>query len=200
MSAIDEHRRRTMTEMTTTPAGGATEAKMCRAGSATDSPCWRLATEADIGETEPTLCPEHMQLRRRAEDMDGWLHALEAVRDFMHSKAAEEDPHSILRELAIGWYDTVTEEAAEAAHKLRVAEFLAARGPNDAGPENPIMREYGAHLFVRSDALTDAFSTLIDERELSERERLATIAAIKEASRRAGEEYEKFRQEQGLGK
>jgi len=187
-----------MTEMTTTPAGEATEAKMCRAGSATNSPCWRPATEADIGETEPTLCSVHMQLRRRAEDMDGWLHALEAMREFMNSKAVGEDPYSILRELVIGWYDTVTGKAADAAHKLRVAEFLAERGPDDAGPANPIMREYGAHLHVRSDALCVAFATLIDERELSERERLATIAAIKEASRRVNGEYEKFRQEQGL--
>jgi hypothetical protein len=120
------------------------------------------------------------------------------MRDFMHSRAVDEDPHSILRELAIGWYDTVTEKAAEAAHKLRVAEFLAARGPNDAGPESSVMREYGAHLHVRSDALTDAFATLIDERELSEAERLVTIAAIKEASARVNGEYEKFREEQGL--
>ena len=188
-----------MTE-TTTPAGEATEAKMCRAGSATDSPCWRPATEADIGEPEPTLCSVHMDLRRRAEDMDGWLHALESMRDFMHSKAVDEDHDGILRELAIGWYDAVTEKAAKAAHKLRVAEFLAERGPNDAGPENAIMREYGAHLLTRSDALANAFSTLIDERELSETERLATIAAIKEASGRTSEEYEKFCQEQGLGK
>jgi len=55
-----------------------------------------------------------------------------------------------------------------------------------------------AFALPRSDALTDAFATLIDERELSERERLVTIAAIKEASRRTGEEYEKFREEQGL--
>jgi hypothetical protein len=188
-----------MTEITTTTEERAGQ-KMCRAGSAIDSPCWRPATEADIGEPEPTLCALHMQLRRRAENMDGWLHALEAVRDFMQSKAVDEDHDGILRELAIGWYDTVTEKAAEAAHKLRVAEFLAERGPDDAGPDSPTMREYGANLHVRSDALSDAFSTLIDERELSERERLATIAAIKEASGRVNEEYEKFREEQGLGK
>jgi hypothetical protein len=139
-----------------------------------------------------------MQLRRRAENMDGWLYALEAMRGFMHSKDVDEDPYSSLHELAIGWYDTVTEKAAEAAHRLRVAEFLAERGPEDAGPENVVMREYGAHLHVRCDALSDAFAVLIDERELSERERLVTIAAIKEASGRAGEEYEKVRQEQGL--
>jgi hypothetical protein len=192
-------RRRTMTEMTTTTEERAGQ-KLCRAGSRTDNPCWRPATEADVGETEPELCSLHMQLRHRAEDMDGWLHALEAMRDFMNSKAVEEDPYSLLRELAIGWYDAVTEAAAEAAHKMRVAEFLAERGPEDAGPDNPIMREYGAHLHMRSDALTDALATLIDEREPSETERLAIIAAIKEASRRVHEEYEKFRKEQGLGK
>src|SRR5215210_5425901 len=184
-----------MTETTTTTEERA-GAKMCRAGSATDSPCWRPATEADIGETAPTLCPVHMQLRRRAEDMDGWLHALESMRGFMKSKAVDEDHDGILRELAIGWYDTVTEKAADAAHKLRVAEFLAERGPDDAGPDSPTMREYGAHLLTRSDALANAFATLIDERALTETERLAAIAAIKEASRRVSEEYEKFREEQ----
>ena len=62
------------------------------------------------------------------------------------------------------------------------------------------MREYGAHLLTRSDALADAFATLIDERELSEMERLAAISALKEASRRVNEDYEKFREEQGLRK
>jgi metal-responsive CopG/Arc/MetJ family transcriptional regulator len=81
---------------------------------------------------------------------------------------------------------------------MRVAEFLAERGPEDAGPESAIMREYGAHLIVRSDAINDAFATLIDEREPSETERLATIATLKDASKRVNEEYEKFRKEQGL--
>ena len=179
-----------MTETTTTTNEHAGQ-KMCRAGAATERPCWRPATERDIGETEPTLCTLHMELRHRAEDMDGWLHALEAMRGFRYSKAVDEDPHSILRELAIGWYDTVTETAADAAHKLRVAEFLAARGPDDAGPESTTMREYGAHLHVRSDALADAFATLIDERELSEAERLVAISALKEASRRVNEDYER---------
>ena len=60
------------------------------------------------------------------------------------------------------------------------------------------MREYGAHLHVRSDAINDASATLIDGRELSETERLAIIAALKEVSRRVNEEYDKFREEQGL--
>jgi hypothetical protein len=188
-----------MTETTTIPARRATE-KLCQAGSKSEHPCWRLATEADIGETEPTLCSEHMMVRRRDEGLDGWLYALQAMRDFINSEDVDEDPHSILRELAIGWYDTVAEKAADAAHKLRVAEFLAAQGPDNQGPESAIMREYGAHLLTRSDALANAFATLIDERELSETERLAVVAAIKEASRRTNEEYEKFRKEQGLGK
>ncbi len=80
--------------------------KMCRAGAATDHPCWRPATEADLGEDEPTLCDLHMQLRRRGENLDAYLHALEGMRDFLES-----------------------------------------------GPKDPIMREYAAHLHVRSDAL-----------------------------------------------
>lgn len=186
-----------MTETTTTPAE-ATEARLCQAGSKSDNPCWRPATEADLFETEPKYCSEHMEVRRRNEDLDARLHALEATRGFLKSDTVERDPHGYLRELAIGWHDSVTEEAAEASHKLQVAEFLAARGPDDAGPESAIMREYGAHLHVRSDALVDAFATLIDERELSETERLAMIAALKDASRRVNEEYGKFRREQGL--
>ena len=60
------------------------------------------------------------------------------------------------------------------------------------------MREYGAHLHVRSDAINDAFATLIDGREPSDKERLVTISALKEASGRVNEEYEKFHKEQGL--
>jgi hypothetical protein len=125
--------------------------------------------------------------------MDAWMHALEAMRAFMKSEPVGEDPHGILHELAIGWYDSVTESAAEAAHKLRVAEFLAERGP-----EGAVMREHGAHLYVRSDAINDAFSTLIDERELTEQERLVTIAAVWDAARQVNGDYEKFRREQGL--
>ena len=63
-----------MTETTTTTEER-TEAypdvgKPCRAGTATERPCWRPATEADIGETEPTLCSLHVQLRRRDKDLD----------------------------------------------------------------------------------------------------------------------------------
>jgi hypothetical protein len=55
-------------EPNTTTTEERTDQKMCRAASATDHPCWRPATEADIGETEPTLCSEHMELRHRAEE------------------------------------------------------------------------------------------------------------------------------------
>ncbi len=107
-------------------------AKMCRAGSSTVRPCWRPATEKDIGESEPTLCALHMQLRNRAESMDAWLHALEAMRGFLKSKDVAEDPHGALGDLAIGWYDTVTEEAAdeqtaEVARKNRADEQAMAR-------------------------------------------------------------------------
>jgi hypothetical protein len=186
-----------MTEPTTITRGAA-GAKPCQAGSKTGRPCWRLATESDLGETEPTLCTLHMQLRRRAESMDGWLHALEAMRAFRDSEPVQDDPHGALSELAIGWYDEVTAKAAEAAHKLRVAEFLVAQGSDNAGPESSVMREYGAHLYVRSDALNDAFATLIDGREFSEQERLVAIAAVKEASRRVNGQYEEFRREQGM--
>ena len=182
----------------TMTAGEAADAKLCRAGSKTERPCWRPATERDIGEDEPTLCPEHMEVRRRGEDLDARLVALDATRDFLNSEAVERDTHGVLRELALGWLESVTEAAATAAHKQRVAKFLAERGPDDAGPKSTIMRELGAHLYVRSDAIQDALSTLIDAREPSETERLMTIAALKEASRRAHEEFEKFCREQGL--
>lgn len=89
------------------------------------------------------------------------------------------------------------QDPATAAHRTRVAEFLAARGPEDAGPEDPIAREYAAQLHVRSDALSDAFATLADERELTETERLVTIAAIKAASGWVEGECETFRKEEG---
>ena len=121
-----------MAEITTTLAGETTEARMCCAGSATERPCWRPVTERDIGETEPTLCALHMELRHRAESMDGWLHALEAMRGFLKSKDVDGDPHGALGDLAIGWYDTVTEEAAdeqtaEVARKNRADEQAMTR-------------------------------------------------------------------------
>ena len=89
----------------------------------------------------------------------------------------------------------VTQEAAAAAHKLRVAEFLARRGPVDAGPDSAAMREHGAHLLARFDVLGDASTILTDEREPSETEHLQIIAALKVASKRAHEEYAKFCEE-----
>jgi hypothetical protein len=124
-----------------------------------------------------------MEVIRRAENLNARLRVLKATRAFLKSEAVEHDPHGILRDLALGWYDTVTAESAAAAHKMQVAEFLAKRGPKDAGPDSAIMREYGAHLHVRSDAINDAFAALIDEREPSETERLAIIAALKDASK-----------------
>ena len=118
----------------------------------------------------------------------------------MKSKAVENDDVGILRELAIAWHDTVTEQAADAAHKLRVAEFLAGQGPDNRGPKDAIMREYGAHLHVRSDAINDALTTLTDKREPSETERLLIISALTDASERVNEDYAKFREEQGLGR
>ena len=59
-----------------------------------------------------------MEEIRRGENLDSRLHGLEAMRDFLKSEAVEHDPHGILRELALGWYDAVTEDAASAVHKL----------------------------------------------------------------------------------
>jgi hypothetical protein len=172
--------------------------KICRVGPATERPCWRPATEADLEETEPTLCALHMQVRNRTESMDGYLHAIEATQASIKSKDVEEDPFDVLHELALGWYEELTEKAAKSTHKLRVADFLAAKGPNDPGPKNSVMREYGAHLYVHTDAISNAFSTLVGGREFSEKERLVTIAAIKDALGQANEEFEDFRREQGL--
>jgi hypothetical protein len=116
----------TLTSTTTTPEHAG--AKPCQAGSKTERPCWRPATESDIGETEPTLCTLHMQLRRRAETMDGWLHALEAMRAFRESEPVQDDPHGVLSELAIGWDDEVTEKAA-----YRRRSWLG-RGPTGSRP------------------------------------------------------------------
>jgi hypothetical protein len=80
----------------TTPIKEHTGAKMCRAGVATDTPCWRPATETDLGEREPTLCTLHVELRNRAANMDGWLHSLKTMRSLLKSKAAQEHPHSVL--------------------------------------------------------------------------------------------------------
>ena len=41
---------------------------------------------------EPKYCPEHMEVIRRAENMDARLHALGATRDFLKSEAVEHDP------------------------------------------------------------------------------------------------------------
>ena len=157
-----------------------------------------VATQTDLRGTEPTLCTEHMELRRRAEDRDGLLNALEATQSFLKSEAVEGEPHGVLREFALVWCDEVTEKAAEASHKAHVAEFLAARDPHDKEPESSVMREYGAHLLVRSDSINNAVTALVDGRELSQKERLATIAALKEAYGWTHDEYEKFRREQGL--
>jgi hypothetical protein len=54
----------------------------------------------------------------------------------------QEDPLSPLRELAIGWFDSATETAADAAHKLQMAGFLAGQRPDDWGSDGAIMREY----------------------------------------------------------
>jgi hypothetical protein len=122
------------------------EMRLCQVASRTERPCWRPATEADLDVTEPTLCALDMQVRNRTESMDGNPHAIEAMQASIKSSDVEEDPFDVLHELALGWYEELTEKAAKAAHKLRVAEFLASKGPKYPGPENSVMREDGAHL------------------------------------------------------
>src|SRR5215213_7841107 len=90
----------------------------------TDKEGTMQATTMPAGETATRLCREHMQLRRRVEDLDGPLGALEATQSFLKSETVEGDPHGVLREFALVWCDEVTEKAAEASHKARVAEYL----------------------------------------------------------------------------
>jgi len=183
---------------TTTPASEAAEVTRCQAGHKSERPCWRPAAEINPMETDRMLCSEHMEVFRRDEDLDGKLHALEAVRAFLHSDTVERDPHDYLKGLALDLLETVTEAAATAAHRLRVAEVLADSGPEAVWPESSVMREYGAHLHARSDAISDAFAVVVDERQPSETERLAIVAVLKEAGRKINDEYDKFRAEQGL--
>jgi hypothetical protein len=130
----------------------------------------------DAWEDETRLCAEHIAVRRLGEDMDAYYHALESIQAFLESEPVKQDPYRTLSELAIEWYDSVTRSASEAALKFKVAKFLASQGPDNMGPEDPIMREH----------------------EPSEEERLALIATVEEASDAVDKELEEFKAMDGV--
>ena len=178
------------------------EPKRCITGDEAGRRCWREATTSAWDEgPEPKRCEEHQKAFDLAQQLDGMIYALETVGGFLRSDAVDGDPSGYLAERARGWRDGVAEDAARTAHRLRVAEFLANQGPENKGPKNPLMREYGAHLLIRSDALTNAYVALLDERAPnSGTERLVILDALRQAREEAGDQYAAFGEEQGMGR
>jgi hypothetical protein len=184
-----------MTEANTTTTT-TTEAR-CRWGSSTDNPCWRPAVEEDPG-SEAWVCEWHAELAEATKREGAWLSALEATRGFVEGETNKRGTSGEFAELAYTFRDAVTERAAEAAINARVAEVLANQGPDDQGPEEEMMRRHGAHLLVRSDAMTNSLAILDGEREPDEPERLVAYASVRYAVGLVGKEDERFRKQQGL--
>ncbi len=180
-----------MTETTTTTEEHSAE-KLCQWGSRTDKPCWRAATETDSG-SDAWLCSFHADFREHGKTADAWLLALEATRDFLESEAVQNNPDESYRDLVYEFNETVTDRAAEATINERVAEILAAQGPKNRGPKDPMLRLVGAHQLVRSDAMTNALAILGGERKPEESERLLAYASVKYAAKLISKEYQDFR-------
>jgi hypothetical protein len=86
--------------------------------------------------------------------------------------------------------EAVTDCAAEADADARVAEILAAQGPESPGPEDEMLRIVGAHLLARSDAMTSALAILGKEREGEKSERLLAYASVRYAAKLISKEYQ----------
>jgi hypothetical protein len=156
-------------------------------------PLLAACNRGHAGETEPELCGPHMVLYNRGHEADAWLVALEAPRGFLASEVVQTDELGLFRELVYDFNVTLTERAAEAAVKDRAAEILANQGPENRGPEDPILREVGAYLLTRADAMTVALAILGRGDEPKEEERLVAYATVKYANKFITKEWENFR-------
>lgn len=188
-----------MTENTTTaPAEEKTGVRLCLSVNRAGVRCRREATAKAWDEPEPIRCEEHQRTWELAQSLDGWLYALRHIRTFRESEAVKDDPFERLSELAVIWYEDVVEQAAEVAHDLKVADFIADRHPESPMPKTDMGRELGARLFVDCDALSNACLTLTGALEPSEEEHLVMLHSIKMGARSVGEALEGFKEENGL--
>ena len=153
-------------------------------------PCRRPATKAVWPEKEPTLCAEHHKVHQIGEELDGWLFARDALKEFMAGSLGG-DPNGALTEQTYHWLAHVTREAARSAHRLEVAKHLAAEGPQEEEEEDTI-REMRAHLLVRADAFSTARAVLGGEPGFTETQRLAALDALEEAAAEVNERFDRF--------
>ncbi len=177
----------------------ATPEGLCRAGSRTDNPCWRLA--ATLYNDYP-CCDEHASLYEAGEEEDAWGSALDAINAWLRSEAVAKDHYGHLERLATNMRDDTRREYAAASARAHVARLVADQGPPESG--EPVLTleqsEELARLTIRSDSFVNARTVLEDvpAEVLGNYDRWVIVDALATAVELAAEEVNRYKAELGI--
>jgi hypothetical protein len=179
-----------------------TEVNPCNAGSSTENPCWRPATERMYPEDkEPNLCAEHALLCRLSEEKDDWWHALGKAEGWAR-EAESYAASGHLERLAVNMRAEVRLEYAAAAAKAYAARLVADQGPPEEGEPALTLEqsEVLARLNIRADAFANARTIIEDLSEDAELpdDKWVTIDALASAVDVADEEASLYKRALGL--
>jgi hypothetical protein len=137
------------TERAETIETGAAEFPRRIAGSGSERPCWRDATEPMYGgEAEPKVCAEHARCLRLGQDVDDWALALAEIEEWIAGPVAKSDSGAIER-LALNMRDEARSQYARASAKSEAAGGRGAAPHTRAGYGARTAHDPGRCVFER---------------------------------------------------
>jgi hypothetical protein len=174
-------------------------AVLCRAGSKSPNPCWRLATTNAFGEPEIWHCAEHAELIRSTIERDELFPTLYTMHEWI-AGAVKESENTDLERYAFTMRDKAEEDLWPAMVAQKAASLIAGQR-QDEKPLAPEQAQRLAVLLLRCDALSDARAILegLPEEAFGTSDRWAITAALMIMSEEANAEASRYKREIGLG-
>lgn len=175
------------------------EAGLCRHGSATDSPCWRPATEKRFArDEEPMYCPEHLMAIEASDEVNGWRSDLDIIDEWIRGPVSEV-PSGGLERLARNMLDEARREYARVSIEADAAYRVADARPDDVPTSQEAQLEISRRI-VHADALNDARRVFEDfpEELLKVRDKWLVVDALADAVGDASDEVNRFKRERKL--
>ena len=178
------------------------EAPRCRAGSKTDNPCWRPATEKRFeSDPELTACSEHAKFYELVDEADELQRDLWRVQEWLSGLGEE---HARLENSLYWMRDQLRGEYAEVSTRARAAGLVARQGPPEEGEPRLTYEESEklARLILRSDSFNSARTLVEDvsEADLGSFDRALMVAALVEAAVAAQEDVRRYKEGLGISK
>jgi hypothetical protein len=168
----------------------------CHAGSRSDNPCPRQATEyrwPDSG--GPTLCPEHARVAFLADDADELRDALDQLQEWIQTVPSE---HQALVNSVHDQRDELQRRYLEAVVKFSGARVIAdgrkLSGEREYPNVSPEQAEDMALAFIRPDSFNNArgIHECLPEEAFGSHDRFVLSAVLEAAYREASEEYRRI--------